>query len=212
IVIEFAQNSDLNCFLTKKANTLSWLEKLKLLYKISIGLNLIHQRKIIHRDLHSGNILISQNSEPAIADLGISKPVNESSDSIYGIIPYIAPEVFKERKFTEYSDIYSFGMIIWEVISGCRPFSDRKHDEYLILDILDGHRPKIPTNIPHELVEFMEICWHQDPKKREQVFPNSIWNVREGYWEINLKNLSKEQKKEKYNFKKVKVQIFYNLK
>lgn len=189
IVIEFAQNNDLHYFLSKKANTLSWLEKLRLLYKISIGLNLIHQRKIIHRDLHSGNILISQNNEPAIADLGISKPVNELSDSIYGIIPYIAPEVFKERKFTEYSDIYSFGMIIWEVISGRRPFSDRKHDEYLILNILDGLRPKIPNNIPHELVEFMEICWHRDPKKRKQVLPNSFWNVREGYWGNELYEL-----------------------
>ncbi|CAG8555061.1 18181_t:CDS:2, partial [Gigaspora rosea] len=57
------------------------------------------------------------------------------------------------------------------VISGCRPFSDRKHDEYLILDILDGLRPKIPINIPQDLIELMETCWHQDPKQR--IFPTS---------------------------------------
>ncbi|RIB18441.1 kinase-like domain-containing protein, partial [Gigaspora rosea] len=128
----------------------------------------IQKNKFLHRDLHSGNILIKQSNEATIADLGISKPVNELSDkiSIYGVIPYVAPEVLKGRKFTQASDIYSFGMIVWEVISGCRPFSNRKHDEYLILDILDGIRPKIPTNIPKELVELMERCWHQDPEKR----------------------------------------------
>ncbi|RIB09290.1 kinase-like domain-containing protein [Gigaspora rosea] len=144
IVIEFAQNRDLRYFLNKNANILS-----------------------------CGNILISERDKPTIADLGISKPVNESSDnnSIYGVIPYVPPEVLKGGKFTQDSDIYSFGMIIWEVISGCRPFSDRKHDEYLILDILDGLRPKIPINIPQDLIELMETCWHQDPKQR--IFPTS---------------------------------------
>ncbi|RIB18443.1 hypothetical protein C2G38_1347007 [Gigaspora rosea] len=52
--------------------------------------------------------------------------------------------------------------IIWEVISGRRQFSDCKHDEYLILDILDGILPKIPTNTPKELVELIERCWYQD--------------------------------------------------
>ncbi|RIB09285.1 kinase-like domain-containing protein, partial [Gigaspora rosea] len=179
-VIEFAQNRDLHYFLNKNANTLSWLEKLKLLHKISRGLTFVHLHQIIHRDLHSGNILISERDKPAIADLGISKPVNESSDknSIYGVIPYVPPEVLKGGKFTQNSDIYSFGMIIWEVISGCRPFSDRKHDEYLILDILNGLRPKIPINIPKDLIELMEKCWHQDPEKRRfMTFNNNLTHM-----------------------------------
>ncbi|RIB13815.1 hypothetical protein C2G38_1701843 [Gigaspora rosea] len=60
-------------------------------------------------------------------------------------------------------------MIIWEVISGFRPFSNREHDEYLILDILYGLRPKIPISIPQELVGLMERCWYQ---KRE--FKNGL--------------------------------------
>ncbi|RIB28538.1 kinase-like domain-containing protein [Gigaspora rosea] len=176
MVIEFAQNRDLHYFLKKNANTLPWTEKLRLLYKISLGLKLVHDNKIIHRDLHSGNILIRHNNEATIADLGISKPVNELSDknSIYGVIPYVAPEVLKGGKFSQASDIYSFGMIIWEVIIGCRPFSDRKHDEYLILDILNGLRPKIPTNTPQELVEIMERCWHQVPEKRKFIDASGV--------------------------------------
>ncbi|RIB27560.1 kinase-like domain-containing protein [Gigaspora rosea] len=123
---------------TKKLNN----EKLKLLSTIN---RRIHTYlNFIHRDLHSGNILIDKIGKPTIADLGLSRPMEASSDknAIYGVIPYVAPEALKRGKFNEYSDIYSFGMIIWEVISGCRPFSDRKHEEYLIPDILDGLRPK----------------------------------------------------------------------
>ncbi|CAG8667665.1 5961_t:CDS:2 [Racocetra fulgida] len=144
-------------------------KKLRLLHRISEGLDLMDLREMIHHDLHSGNILIKQDGFPTIADLGISKPIDDSSDNnaVYGVIPYVAPEVLKGEKFTHASDIYSFAMIIWEVISGCRPFSDRKHDEFLILDIINGLRPKIPINIPQELVDLMEICWHQDPEKRK---------------------------------------------
>ncbi|CAG8689331.1 15807_t:CDS:1, partial [Racocetra fulgida] len=168
--------------------------KLQLLHKISAGLNLVHQNKIIHRDLHSGNILIGSNRYssdkiPTIADLGISKPINELSDNnaIYGVILYVAPEVFKGGKFTQASDIYSFGIIIWEVISGCRPFSDRKHDEYLILDILNGLCSKIPSNIPQDLIELMETCWHQDPEKRK--FANQFANPEKGKYTGRIKRL-----------------------
>ncbi|RIB27565.1 kinase-like domain-containing protein [Gigaspora rosea] len=171
MVIEYAQNRDLHYFLNK-AIALSWLEKLNLLRTIAKGLDSLHYYlNFIHRDLHSGNILIDEADGPTIADLGLSKPMNGSSDknAIYGVIPYVAPEVLKGGKFTTKSDIYSFGMIIWEVINGCRPFSDRKHDEYLILDILDGLHPKIPSNIPQDLIELINRCWHSNPEKR---FPN----------------------------------------
>ncbi|CAG8749811.1 14312_t:CDS:1, partial [Racocetra fulgida] len=56
---------------------------------------------------------------------------------IYGVIPYIAPEIFIREKYTTVSDIYSFGMIMWEMTTGQKPFYDRNHDEYLILDILN---------------------------------------------------------------------------
>ncbi|RIB19579.1 kinase-like domain-containing protein [Gigaspora rosea] len=134
-----------------------------------MGLSLVHYKKFIHRDLHSGNVLINNSIDSTtIADLGISKPIDESSnkDAIYGVIPYVAPEVLKGGKFTQASDIYSFVMIIWEVITGYRPFSDRKHDEHLILDILNGLRPKIPANVPQDLIKLIEKCWHQDSEKR----------------------------------------------
>ncbi|CAI2173946.1 15636_t:CDS:2 [Funneliformis geosporum] len=86
------------------------------------GLNFIHKQEIIHRDFHSRNILCDNEYDVIISDLGISKFSTESLDNenmYYGIIPYIAPEIFqgqKYKKYTKASDIYSFGMIMWELM------------------------------------------------------------------------------------------------
>ncbi|RIA85499.1 kinase-like domain-containing protein, partial [Glomus cerebriforme] len=138
------------------------------------GLYDIHKSNIIHRDIHSGNILLnnanstSQYSKEAIlCDLGISKSALESTDGeIYGIISYIAPEVFEKGTYTCASDIYSFGLIMWELMTGRNPHWDRDHDTELILRIHNGLRPPIVTNAPEGYIELMKECWHSDPEKR----------------------------------------------
>ncbi|CAI2171735.1 15672_t:CDS:2 [Funneliformis geosporum] len=128
---------------------------------------------IIHRDFHSGNILCNSEYDVVISDLGISKLSTEASvneNGYYGIIPYIAPEIFqgqKSNKYTEASDIYSFGMIMWELMIGRRPFWDQNYDTELIIKICDDIRPSIiTTNAPEGYIELMQKCWHSDPKKR----------------------------------------------
>ncbi|RHZ57533.1 hypothetical protein Glove_386g15 [Diversispora epigaea] len=136
------------------------------------GIKHIHDKKIIHRDLHSGNILVR--NIPIISDLGFSQPANIDSNlsresQIYGIIPYMAPELFKSQPYSYASDIYSLGMILWELTSGHRPFHDQDHGPKLILDILDGKRPEITEDTPEYWANLMKRCWHPDPSQRPKI-------------------------------------------
>jgi serine/threonine protein kinase len=166
-------NSDLIHYITKNFYNINWHYKITNLRYIMLGLAKIHHVNIIHRDLHSGNILLGKHNDAKISDLGTSKSAtendnnNDNEDSnVYGIIPYVAPEVLQGRKYTKASDIYSFGMIMWELMVGRRPFWDRNHNTELIIDICDGLRPPIITNAPDGYIDLMKKCWHSDPEKR----------------------------------------------
>ena len=165
---------DLINYITSDFYNISWKAKLSDLWRIIEGLKNIHSVNIIHRDFHSGNIFFDKITKSyydvTIGDLGLSKSATESSDDNnnenYGIIPYMAPEIFNGRKYTKESDIYSFGMIMWEFMTGRRPFWDRVHDAELIIEICDGLRPPIVTNAPEGYVDLMKECWHSDTIKR----------------------------------------------
>jgi len=176
LIMDYYESGDLEHYITKNFYNLDWINKLEILKYIIEGLDHIHSQKVIHRDLHSGNILCSDSSNKhpvVISDLGISKSSTESTGNnvIYGIIPYIAPEVFEEQKYTTASDIYGFGMIMWELMTGRKPFWDQNHDTELIIEICDGLRPPIVTNAPKGYIELMQKCWHSDPNKR----PTSVY-------------------------------------
>ena len=112
IVMDYAVGGSLRNSL--KNNFYSWHTILSILDDITYGLETIHESKLVHCDLHDGNILCDYNSS-FISDLGLSKPIDylKSNNDVYGIIPYMAPEVLRSKPYTPASDIYSFAMIMW---------------------------------------------------------------------------------------------------
>ncbi|RHZ84200.1 hypothetical protein Glove_84g123 [Diversispora epigaea] len=134
---------------------------------------------LVHCDLHCGNILIN-NDSIAVMDLGICKLENDlisnynnKNNEIYGSIPYIPPEVLRGNEFTTKGDIYSFGGIMYEIVTAQRPFADQAHDTYLMIDICNGVRPKVPDFmlnwIPEWYLDLMYQCWSDDPSERPTV-------------------------------------------
>src|SRR5947199_970784 len=128
-----------------------------------------------------------------ITDLGLCGPVDdESSRKIYGIIPYISPEVLQGGKNTKESDIYSIGMLMWEIFAGHPSFDDRDHDYHLILQICEGLRPQILPEMPDDYVQMMQKCWDADPFKRP-----TIKELRK-FSRSKLKEFYKNEKNQKY--------------
>jgi serine/threonine protein kinase len=143
LVMEMA-NIDLRKYLQLTKHQLTWKERVKITYDIIVALLTIHLENAIHRDLHPGNILyIKSDQKWNISDLGFCGPVNKLPGSIYGILPYIAPEVITKNITTKETDIYSIGILMWVVSSGEPPFSNCKYDYSLVMNIINGIRPKI---------------------------------------------------------------------
>ncbi|RIA90662.1 kinase-like domain-containing protein [Glomus cerebriforme] len=191
LIMEYASRGDLHNFLQKNFTYIKWSKKLDTLWDISKGLEYIHNVKYVHRDFHSGNILLDESFSWKIGDLGLSQPANNTSNNeIYGVIPYIAPEIFKGSAFSKESDIYSMGMIMWELTTGCKPFASVEHDHKLIFKILDGERPKITEDTPECFANLMKSCWNPDPKKRPTI--TKIRNTFRNWSFISFTNKSQE--------------------
>ncbi|RHZ84430.1 hypothetical protein Glove_82g74 [Diversispora epigaea] len=206
-------DSDLRHFLIDNYHTLTCLQKYKIIYFITNSLNNLHNQNIVHKDLHSGNFLYDAGySYWKISDLGLSGPVEKPLNSIYGNLPYIAPEVLCGQIYTTKSDIYSLGILMWEIATGETPFGKHEHDSDLQFAIVNGYRPKIHKEIPQEYVTLMKQCWDANPYNRPDV--NTIRKKMESLirpFYTKKKNL-KSKIKNFFKLKSSKIKNFFKLK
>ncbi|UZO16959.1 uncharacterized protein OCT59_008325 [Rhizophagus irregularis] len=107
-----------------------------------------------------------------ISDMGLCGEVgNIDKTKIYGVMPYVAPEVLRGKPYTQAADIYSFGMIMYFVATGRQPFGDRAHDHCLALDICKGIRPEFnESEAPRCYISLMKKCWDLDKNDRPNIF------------------------------------------
>ena len=171
IVMQYAEYGSLRQSIsTEYFNLASWADKFYILSCIAEGLSNIHKKGLIHQDFHSGNILKLDIISTCITDLGLCKPANEKSEkcdkNVYGVLPYVAPEVLRGKEYTQASDIYGFGIIIYEVISGLPPYNDMSHDELSAIKICQGLRPKFNIKVPQFVEEIYKQCIDANPLKR----------------------------------------------
>ncbi|CAI2180786.1 843_t:CDS:2, partial [Funneliformis geosporum] len=153
----------------------------------------------VHSNFHSGNVLLEYtkyNKEWYIGDLGLSQPANvtSSNDELHGIIPYIAPEIFLGENFTQVSDVFSLGMVMWELTTGCKPFDDVEHDRTLIDEINNGSRPEITQDTPKCFADLMNKCWDSDPSKRP-LTTEIIEIIDDLFSEMNAEEFALSEKK-----------------
>src|ERR1044072_8033437 len=113
------------------------------------------------------------------ANQQMKKCLQDSNKKIYGVLPYVAPEVLRGKEYTQSSDIYGFGIIAYEVCTGLPPYHDIAHDEFLAAKICQGSRPKSDYKIPQLISDIVSQCWDADPSKRPKAdkLKDLLWNL-----------------------------------
>ncbi|CAB5382523.1 unnamed protein product [Rhizophagus irregularis] len=176
MILDYAGGGNFNNYLNKNLENFDWFNGLKILTNIIEGLDKIHQKQMVHRDLHTGNILISTDSaqdfDVYISDMGLCDEVgNIDNTKVYGVMPYVAPEVLKGKPYTQSADIYSFSMIMYFVATAKQPFANSAHDHYLALNVCNGIRPEVNEKItPKCYIDLMKKCWDTNPDNRPNTF------------------------------------------
>jgi len=136
------------------------------------GIDYLHHHcNLIHRDLKSMNLLINTHKahlDVKVCDFALSRVINkkEQMTGNVGTVSWTAPEVLEARKkYNEKADVYSFGMILWELVSREIPFKDVV-PMAVILEVIKGKRPIIPKECPADLKRLITACWSPKPKQR----------------------------------------------
>ncbi|KAL3841026.1 hypothetical protein ACJIZ3_025617 [Penstemon smallii] len=173
-VTEFMVNGSLKQFLQKKDRTIDRRKRLIIAMDSAFGMEYLHGKNIVHFDLKCENLLVNMRDphRPVckIGDLGLSKVKQHTlvSGGVRGTLPWMAPELLsgKSHMVSEKIDVYSFGIVMWELLTGDEPYADM-HCASIIGGIVNNTlRPQIPTWCDPEWKALMESCWAAEPADR----------------------------------------------
>ncbi|RHZ88632.1 hypothetical protein Glove_21g94 [Diversispora epigaea] len=198
IVLEYMPDGNFRDYLKNHFDNIDWNDKLFYLRILAHNFRFFHDNlDIVHQDIHPGNILSIDFKRHYlyISDFGLSKIVGQSLENsnkknIFGVLPYIAPEVLCGEEYTKAADVYSFGIIAYELITGFAPYYDVPHDRDLALQICNGLRPKIPFHTPKLIARMIMRCL--DARITYRPTFRELWEELNkyyyDYWENNFKN------------------------
>jgi len=170
IVMEYCAGGSLDTVLFDINVKLSDEQKIRFVRGIALGMLHLHEHNIVHRDLAARNILLTGSGDPKISDFGMSRIVETTGEgktkSDIGPVRWMAPESLAKRIYSKKSDVWTFGIVVYEIVARREPHKEVNPLEVGRL-IRDRHlTPKIPSHCPQILREVMQLCWQADPNQR----------------------------------------------
>ncbi|XP_067848941.1 ephrin type-A receptor 6 [Heptranchias perlo] len=179
IVVEYMENGSLDSFLRKHDGHFTVIQLVGMLRGIASGMKYLSDMGYVHRDLAARNILVNSNLVCKVSDFGLSRVLEDDPEAAYtttgGKIPirWTAPEAIAYRKFSSASDVWSYGIVMWEVMSyGERPYWEMSNQD-VILSIEEGYRLPSPMGCPATLHQLMLHCWQKERNHRPK-FPEIV--------------------------------------
>jgi len=171
LVMEYCAGGSLENLLCSSGQHLTEQEKLDLVKGIARGVLHLHNNNIVHRDLAARNILLSETRIPKISDFGMSRILAREDEeghtnTEFGPIRWMAPESIANKVYSQKSDVWSFGIVVWEIVAESLPYQDEDLVDVLVQIRDKARTPKIPEECPPLLRELMELCWKRQPEER----------------------------------------------
>ncbi|CAJ2642886.1 unnamed protein product [Trifolium pratense] len=168
LVTEYLSGGSIYDLLHKRNTVLTLPPLLKIAIDVSEGMKYLHQNDIIHRDLKSANLLIDKTGVVKVADFGVARVRNQSGimTAETGTYRWMAPEVIEHKPYDHKVDVFSFAIVLWELLTGKLPYEHLSPLQAAVGVVHKGLRPKIPRHTHPKLVELLQWCWHQDPSLR----------------------------------------------
>jgi len=175
MVTEYMPKGSVYDLLHDEHSELSFMRRMKMAKDAALGMNWLHQSKpiFIHRDLKTQNLLVDENWNVKVGDFGLShmkKSGPAGTLGNYGAIGtplWMAPEVLQNKEYDEKCDVYSFGIVLWELLTQQTPFEEIDSFSAMIDTIVnEQQRPAIPDTCPERLRSLITACWDPEPGNR----------------------------------------------
>ncbi|XP_013077783.2 focal adhesion kinase 1 isoform X2 [Biomphalaria glabrata] len=179
IVMELAKHGEMRAYLQNNQPHLDLVMLILYSYQLSTALSYLESKKFVHRDIAARNVLVAFHDNVKLGDFGLSRWVEEQSyyKASKGKLPikWMAPESINFRRFTTASDVWMFGVCIWEILMyGVKPFQGVKNND-VIGKIENGERLPLPPGCPPSLYNLMCSCWIYEPSKRPSFADLKTW-------------------------------------
>eukprot|EP01125_Pyxidicula_operculata_P013198 TRINITY_DN4365_c0_g1_i5.p1 TRINITY_DN4365_c0_g1~~TRINITY_DN4365_c0_g1_i5.p1 ORF type:complete len:543 (-),score=138.68 TRINITY_DN4365_c0_g1_i5:1364-2992(-) len=181
LVTEYLKRGDLNQILLDQNIKIEYEHVRRFALDTCLGMEYLHKRNIIHRDLKTHNLLVDEDWTVKVSDFGLSRMVSNAQQTqtltACGTPSWAAPEVLNEDRYSLKADVFGFAICLWQMCCRLRPYGNMTTPQIVIAVAIKGKRLEIPPEVPKQISELINLSWKQEPKSRPS-FKELVHRIR----------------------------------
>jgi serine/threonine protein kinase len=172
LIMEYVPGGSLRAFLRKQSGPMPMKSILSMALDVALGMEYLHSQGVVHRDLKSENLVLTDDLHLKLTDFGVGCLETECDmrSAETGTLRWMAPEMISHKHYSKKVDVYSFGIVLWELVTGLLPFQNMTPVQVAYAVVNKNLRPPIPEDCPAALRNLMEQCWNSCPERRPNFY------------------------------------------